>query len=77
MSLKGKIAVVTGGIRDIGRAIALKLANEGAKVAINHLNNETNAQETLKEIKAMGGEGIIVKDGMSLLEKNWETLPLV
>lgn len=61
MDLKGKIAIVTGGTRDIGRAISLKLAREGAKVVANYFNNEANAEETLKEIRAAGGEGIIVK----------------
>lgn len=65
MNLEGKIAIVTGGTRDIGKAISLKLAKEGAKVVANYFNNETNAQETLKQIKALGGEGIIVKGDMT------------
>lgn len=65
MDLKGKIAIVTGGTRDIGRAISIRLAKLGAKVVVNYLNNETNAQQTLKEIKATGGEGILVKGDMT------------
>lgn len=65
MNLKGKIAIVTGGTRDIGKAISLKLAKEGAKVVANYYNNETNAKETLKEIEAEGGQGIIVKGDMT------------
>lgn len=61
MKLKGKVAVVTGGSRDIGKAVSLKLAAEGAKVVINYFNNETQANETLAEIKNAGGEAIIVK----------------
>lgn len=61
MRLQGKVAVVTGGSRDIGKAISVKLATEGAKVVINYLNNETQATETLEEIKKAGGEAIIVK----------------
>ena len=61
MDLKGKVAIVTGGTRDIGRAISIKLAKEGAKVVANYFNNEANAKETLKEIQAAGSEGIIVK----------------
>ncbi|MES2329592.1 MAG: 3-oxoacyl-ACP reductase family protein [Bacteroidota bacterium] len=61
MRLKEKVAVVTGGSRDIGKAISIKLAAEGAKVVINYLNNETQATETLDEIKKAGGEAIIVK----------------
>lgn len=65
MNLKGKVAIVTGGTRDIGKAISLKLAKEGAKVVANYFNNETNAKETLSEIKALGAEGIIVKGDMT------------
>lgn len=65
MYLKGKIAVVTGGTRDIGKAISVKLAREGAKVAVNYLNNEENAKQTLGEIEALGGEAIIVKGDMT------------
>lgn len=61
MDLKGKVAIVTGGTRDIGKAISLKLAKEGAKVVANYFNNQANADETLKEIKAAGGEAIVVK----------------
>ncbi len=61
MYLKGKVAIVTGGTRDIGKAISIKLAKEGAKVVANYFNNQANAEETLKEIKAAGGEAIVVK----------------
>lgn len=61
MKLNGKVAVVTGGSRDIGRAVSVKLAAEGAKVVINYLNNEAQANETLAEIRQAGGEAIIVK----------------
>ena len=65
MDLKGKVAIVTGGTRDIGKAISLKLAKEGAKVVANYFNNEENAKETLKEIEAAGGTAIIVKGDMT------------
>ena len=61
MKLKGKVAVVTGGSRDIGRAVSVKLAAEGAKVVINYLNNEAQAIETQNAIQQAGGEAIIVK----------------
>jgi len=61
MNLKGKIAIVTGGTRDIGRAISIKLAKEGAKVVVNYFSNEANAQSTLNEIKQAGGEAILCK----------------
>ena len=40
MNLNGKVAVVTGGSRDIGRAIAIELASQGARVVVNYLNSE-------------------------------------
>lgn len=61
MRLKNKVAIVTGGSRDIGRAVSCQLAQEGAKVVINYHGNMTNAEETLKMIKDNGGEAIIVK----------------
>src|ERR1700712_4018764 len=54
-TLEGKVALVSGSGRGIGREIALKLASEGAKVVINDLDAEP-AQETLEAIKAAGGE---------------------
>ncbi len=58
--LKGKVAVVTGGARDIGRAISVKLAKEGAKVVVNYFDNEEQGNDTIKEIESVGGEGIAV-----------------
>lgn len=65
--LKGKIAVVTGGARDIGRAISVGLAKEGAKVVVNYYNSESGAEETLEEIRSLGGEAIAVKADVSNL----------
>jgi 3-oxoacyl-[acyl-carrier protein] reductase len=65
---KGKVAVVTGGSRDIGRAIAIKLAKEGAKVVVNFNSSESGANETVTEIKSFGGEAIAVKADVSKLE---------
>lgn len=60
-SFNGKVALVTGGARDIGRQVSLKLAEAGAKVCINYLNNDEQANETLQLIKAAGGEAVIAK----------------
>lgn len=68
MDLKGKVAIVTGGTRDIGKAISLRLAKEGCKVAVNYYNNEENANATLQEIEAAGGEAILVKGDMTVKE---------
>ena len=54
MKLEGKVAIVTGGARDLGRAISVKLAAEGAKVCLNYFDNEADAQETLALIKNVG-----------------------
>lgn len=65
MNLKGKVAVVTGGARDLGRAISLKFAQEGAKVVVNYFDNQQDAEETLKMIREAGSEGIIVQGDMT------------
>jgi 3-oxoacyl-[acyl-carrier protein] reductase len=59
MSLSGKVALVTGGGRDIGRAVSLKLASQGARVVVNFANDEASAAETLKLIDEQGGEGVV------------------
>ena len=66
--LAGKVAVVTGGSRDIGRAISISLAQEGARVVVNYLNSVSAANETLQAIEAIGGEAITVQADVSTLE---------
>ncbi|MDR7871354.1 MAG: 3-oxoacyl-[acyl-carrier-protein] reductase [Tissierellaceae bacterium] len=61
MSLKDKIALVTGGTRGIGREIALSLAKEGANVAITYTSNEEKALAVVNEIKENGVNAIAVK----------------
>lgn len=63
--MKGKVAIVTGGARDIGRQVSLKLAAAGAKVCINYFSNKEQADETLALIKEAGGEAIIVHGDMT------------
>ena len=55
LSLAGKVAVVTGASRGIGRAIACAMAAEGAAVAINYNGSEARALEVKQEIEAAGG----------------------
>lgn len=63
--LEGKVAIVTGGARDIGRAVSLKLASEGAKVVVNYFDNEDDAKTTQGMISEMGAESIIVQGDMT------------
>lgn len=63
--MKGKVAIVTGGARDIGRQVSLKLAQAGAKVCINYFNNKEQAEETLQLIKDAGGEAILAHGDMT------------
>lgn len=66
--LDNKIAVVTGGSRGIGRAIALKLASQGASIVVNYTSNSAAADEVVKEIEALGAKGIAVKANVSVAE---------
>jgi 3-oxoacyl-[acyl-carrier protein] reductase len=61
MSLAGKVAVVTGGSRGIGRATCLRLAELGAKVVINYVSRPQAAEETKAQVEALGSECMVVK----------------
>lgn len=64
--MKGKVAIVTGGARDIGRQVSLKLAAAGAKVCVNYFNNKEQADETIRLIKDNGGDAIAVHADMTV-----------
>ena len=64
-NLRDKVAVVTGGSRGIGRAIALRLASEGTIVAVNFRSNEVAANEVVGEIKDAGGQAIAIQADVS------------
>lgn len=66
--LTGKVALVTGASRGIGRAIAVEMAKEGASIVINYSKDDEGAQRTLEEIKSVNGYGIIIKQDISSLE---------
>lgn len=65
MLLKGKTAVVTGGARDLGRAISIRLAGEGANVVLNYYDNKEDADTTLSLIAKAGGKAVAVQGDMT------------
>jgi len=69
MNLKDKVAVVTGGVRDIGRAVSIELAKQGAKVVVNYHSSQDLADQTLAEIKEAGGEAILFRGDMTKPEE--------
>ena len=68
MPLKGKHALVTGASRGIGRGIALKLAENGARVAIHYHTNETAAKDTLERVRKHGADGVLVQGDVARVE---------
>jgi L-rhamnose 1-dehydrogenase len=86
MRLSGKIAVVTGAARGIGRAIALRLGREGAKVAVVDLR-ESEGHETVRLIEAAGGQAMFVRTDVSdsaqvqamvdVVVKQWGTIDIL
>lgn len=87
MRLQGKNALVTGGSRGIGRAIALELAKQGANVAINFTSNEEKALEVVEEIKEYGVKGVSIKGNVTesgdveemirIVGENFDTLDIL
>ena len=65
MMLQGKVAIITGASRGIGKAVAIKFAENGAFVGINYLSNEKGANETFNIIKNFNGDGILLKGDVS------------
>ncbi len=68
MRLEGKTAIVTGGARDIGRAISVKLASLGANVCVNYFNKKEDADTTLEMIRSNGGTAVAVKADMTKMK---------
>ena len=76
--LDGRIAIVTGGSRGIGRAIALELASRGAAVIVNYVNNSRAAEEVVDEIIKGGGKAqAFQSDAVSYTHLTLPTTPYV
>lgn len=65
MNLQGKVALVTGGAVRLGKALAFALAGEGARLAIHHNQSIGRAEETVAEIRALGGDAFPVQADLS------------
>src|SRR6266849_137097 len=61
MSLRNRVALVTGGSRGIGRGLALRLAQDGARIAIAYRSNKVAAQQTLRQLQASGADCVAVE----------------
>ena len=75
-NLDGKVALVTGASRGIGRAIAMRLANDGALVVIHYGRNKIGADETISEIESNGGKAFLIEADLNLMDgvKNSRTI---
>jgi NAD(P)-dependent dehydrogenase (short-subunit alcohol dehydrogenase family) len=63
--LQGQVALVTGAAKRIGRAIALTLAEAGARVVVSYSTSEAEAEETVREIERRGGQGVAMQADVS------------
>ncbi|MDQ1914233.1 SDR family oxidoreductase [Paenibacillus sp. GD4] len=65
MNLNGKVAMITGASRGIGRQVALQLSQAGAKVVVNYSSNSEKAGEVVKRIEQSGGEAVAIRADVS------------
>lgn len=72
--LIGKVAIITGSSRGIGRAIAIEFAKEGASIVINYSKDEKGAEKTLEIVKQIGVSAIIVKSDISSYQEGKELI---
>lgn len=75
--LKNKIALITGGSRGIGKAIALEFAKEGASIVLNYTDAEGEAIETQRELKALGAEVVLYPCDVSKFDQVDEMIATV
>ena len=69
LAFADRTILITGGSRGIGRAASLRLADEGARVAVNYVSDETKAAETVAEIKSAGGIAVAVQGNVAIPEE--------
>ena len=74
MDLTGKTALITGASRGIGKAIALKLAGQGANIAIPYLGDPAEAEQAQKEIEALGVKCVMYVCDVSSFEASKEVV---
>ena len=72
--LNGKVAVVTGASRGIGRQIAISMAKEGAVVIVNYNGSAAKAEDVVKEITEAGGQAEAVQRGGGVLKGHYQPL---
>ena len=77
MSLKGKLALVTGSGRGIGHAIALKLASQGADIIVNYFRHREAAEKTAKDIEALGVKAELIRANVGDAEKIDEMFDII
>lgn len=77
MKLNGKVAIVTGGSRGLGKAMVLRLAQEGAAVAVVYASDEASAAQTKKEAEALGGSARIYRCDVASAEQTAQTVKAI
>ncbi len=68
-SLEGRVALVTGSSRGIGRAIAIRLAREGARVVVNYVSNAAAAREVVKAVEQTGSKSLAIKADVAVMDE--------
>lgn len=74
LDLQGKVALVTGGARRLGKAVVLKLAERGARVVIHYHNSAEDAAATAAEVERLGGEARLVQGDLSQVDQAERTV---
>ena len=77
LDLSGRVALVTGSSRGIGRACALRLARAGADVVVNYLSSESAAREVAREIQLLGRRAILIRADVSEEEDVREAMKFI